>query len=80
MVYKCIKFIAIVEAELTAGFMLTVHCLIQYKNYVFRVGMNIKYAFSTYPVGAKWHIMALDVGSENIVSLVAKENPNIGIL
>ena len=30
---------------------------------------------STYPVGAKWHIMASGVGSENMVYLVAKENP-----
>ena len=33
-----------------------------------------------YPVGAKWHIMIPGVGSENIVFLVAKENPIIGIL
>ena len=43
--------------------------------------MNIKTMhISTYPVGATWHITAPGVGSENIVYLVAKENPNIGIL
>ena len=35
--------------------------------------------FSTYPVEPKWHIIAQGVGSENIVYLVANENPNTGI-
>ena len=31
--------------------------------------------YSTYSAGAKWHIMASGVGSENIVYFVATENP-----
>ena len=36
--------------------------------------------FSTYPVGAKWHIVAAGVGLENSVYPAAKEYPTIEIL